>query len=93
MEVLFLEPGPGLVRALLRPSRRLKEGEILTTAGGRIRLEERLDGGEWRISSDPEPSEVMRLAAQCHFLPYLKRDEERADRERYQTVLPSMRGL
>jgi len=88
VEVLFLQPGPGVVEALCKPARRLKVGEALSVpGGGRITIVARPDEeGILRVQSDPSPLELMAQQGELPLPPYLGRREEPEDRERYQTV-------
>lgn len=87
VEVLVLEAGPGPVRALLRPLRRLSLGEELELASGaRLELLERLDDGQVLVRFDRDPLEVMEAEGDMPLPPYLGREARPSDRERYQTV-------
>ncbi len=93
VEVLLLGRGPGPVEALLRPGRRLKEGERLQVGeGGEIRLCERLEGGSWRVEARPSPEALMGSAGEIPLPPYLGRDPEAEDEFRYQTVYAQVPG-
>ncbi|NOY27540.1 MAG: tRNA preQ1(34) S-adenosylmethionine ribosyltransferase-isomerase QueA [Oligoflexia bacterium] len=74
--------------AMLRPGRRLSVGEVLQVEGGvgELRLSECLADGTWRVSIQPDPAYVMALAGHVPLPPYLRRPDEPADRDRYQTV-------
>lgn len=97
-EALLLDPGPGPVRALLRPSKRLRPGEALGVVGadgarvGLLRPLERLSDGEWRVETEPAPLALMAAAGELPLPPYLGRRAEAADQERYQTVFASAPG-
>jgi S-adenosylmethionine:tRNA ribosyltransferase-isomerase len=86
VEVLFLEPGPGPVEALLRPVRRLGMGEVLTAEGVTVRLLEDLGEGTWRVEAHPSPREVMERHGHVPLPPYIHRPDRPEDRERYQTI-------
>ncbi|MGC6493494.1 MAG: tRNA preQ1(34) S-adenosylmethionine ribosyltransferase-isomerase QueA [Myxococcota bacterium] len=90
VEVLFLGPGPGPVEAMVRPLRRIKDGEWLLVPGaGRIQVRKRTDlaaHGLVEVVAEPDPLELMRAAGELPLPPYLGRRAEEADRERYQTV-------
>lgn len=93
VEVFLLGPGPGPVLAMLRPSRRLKPGEVLEVEGqGTARLLSKTDDGPWWVQTDPEPAALMDQAGQIPLPPYFKRDAEPQDRERYQTVFAQRPG-
>jgi S-adenosylmethionine:tRNA ribosyltransferase-isomerase len=87
IEVFFLDPDPGPVHVLLRPSRRLSPGEVLTAGSGlALRLLEDLGSGVWQVESDPEPLEIMRRIGHVPLPPYIRRSDSALDQERYQTV-------
>jgi S-adenosylmethionine:tRNA ribosyltransferase-isomerase len=87
VEVLFLDPGPGPVRAMLRPARRLRAGELLVAAGGIVlRLVAPQGGGIWRVESEPPPLAIMDRIGHVPLPPYIRRHDTFSDRERYQTV-------
>jgi S-adenosylmethionine:tRNA ribosyltransferase-isomerase len=92
VEVLFLEEGPGPCRALVRPSRRLKEGETLLVGQHSIQLLQRGEEGEWLLSSSVPPASLMAELGEMPLPPYLNRPEELADRSRYQTVFADQLG-
>lgn len=93
VEVLLLEPGPGPVRALVRPLRRLAPGEELALkSGASLRLLERLDDGQALVELDRDPLEVMEAEGEMPLPPYLGREAVPEDRERYQTVFARAPG-
>ncbi len=94
VEIFFLGPPSGdQALALCRPSRRLSVGEELAvTGGGRVRLLDRLDRGRWRVQSEPPPLALMAARGRVPLPPYLGRDAEPADAERYQTVFAERPG-
>ncbi len=92
VELLFLEPGPGAVCAMLRPCRRLKAGERLQGDAGAVRLLQSLGEGLWRVETKPDPASMMAQAGQVPLPPYIERSAEPADRERYQTVFAGPPG-
>jgi S-adenosylmethionine:tRNA ribosyltransferase-isomerase len=82
VEILLLEQldGGAVWEALARPSRRLREGEVL----GPVRLLERLREGRWKVAIEGTPSGTVALP------PYIR--EPLADPERYQTVYGAVDG-
>ncbi len=94
VEALLLHHLPdaaGTVPAMLRPGRRLKEGEVLAVeADGQrvaaLTLVRRCPAGTWRVALSDAPLAVMDAAGQIPLPPYLRRAAEQADAERYQTV-------
>lgn len=96
-EVLLLRPmdaGPdGLAtdrwEALVRPGSKLKPGrELIVSSRLRVTIEDGVgDGGRIvRLHSDLPIEEVLASEGRVPLPPYLERDEEPLDRERYQTV-------
>ena len=87
-EVLVLRPlGDGSDRweALVRPSRRLRVGDVVTLAGGdRIEIGERLEGDTRAVRFGRDPLGVMAVAGEMPLPPYIA--GQPADPERYQTV-------
>jgi S-adenosylmethionine:tRNA ribosyltransferase-isomerase len=86
VEVLLLAPGPGPVEALLRPGRRIREGEVLALdGGGTVRVVERR-AERFLVELDADPAAVMAAQGEVPLPPYLGRDAVPEDRERYQTT-------
>jgi S-adenosylmethionine:tRNA ribosyltransferase-isomerase len=89
VEILVLDPGPREVRALLRPARRLREGEVLTIAGRvSVRFDGREEGeeGVFRLTFDEDVDMVMAAYGEIPLPPYLERSADAQDSNRYQTV-------
>jgi S-adenosylmethionine:tRNA ribosyltransferase-isomerase len=87
VELLILDPGPGKVRALAKPARRLKDGEILTLdRGGHATVNRPTGVDHILVEFDRPPSEVMSQQGQMPLPPYLERAAEASDLVRYQTV-------
>ena len=89
VEVLFLGPGPGPVEALVKPSRRLREGEVLLAGDSgpiRVTLRRSLGGGRWRVEAQPSVLAVMDTIGHVPLPPYIRRSDQAADKARYQTV-------
>jgi len=88
-EVFLLRPlGGGAWEALVRPSARAREGERLEAGdGGTVALERRLGEGRWVVGGEP-PLDLARVErlGRAPLPPYIRREAEPADRERYQTV-------
>lgn len=82
--------------AMLRPSKRLRAGETIFVGAERypIRVEGIINKGEWSVSlpdSVPE-EEFIEDYGHVPLPPYIKRNDERRDRERYQTVYAKREG-
>ena len=73
-------------QALVRPGRRLKEGEALPCGPGFVHLEERFADGRWRVRCDPDVDTLTAAAGEVPLPPYLDRTPTESDRLRYQTV-------
>ncbi len=87
VELLLLEPGPGPILAMVRPLRRLKEGEDLLLGDGHTaRLLSRAPDGLVRVALSADPVEIMARQGELPLPPYLDRAAEPSDDERYQTV-------
>lgn len=88
VELLVLEPGPGPVRALARPARRLRVGEVLTlNAGGEVIIHEAGAGRDHiLVEFDEAPADIMAKQGEVPLPPYLKREAIASDSERYQTI-------
>lgn len=94
VELLLLGAGPGEIEAMGRPTRRLAEGEVLTVPGaGTITVLGRAeDPSLLRVRTDPSPLELMDRAGEVPLPPYLEREADAEDRERYQTVYAAAPG-
>ncbi len=98
-ELLLLEPVPGTPprwRALVRPGRKLPEGATVDVGGIEARILDRLGDGI-RIVEFPglDAAGVERLLAErgrVPLPPYIRREADGADRERYQTVFARRGG-
>jgi S-adenosylmethionine:tRNA ribosyltransferase-isomerase len=100
-EVLLLGDEGSEVQAMVRPGRRLKEGErllVLRADGSTledafgITLLARGSDGTWRVRPEPSPRVVMAAAGEVPLPPYLGRSAEPADSVRYQTVFAAEPG-
>jgi S-adenosylmethionine:tRNA ribosyltransferase-isomerase len=87
-EILVLRPlpdSPERWEALVRPSRRLAPGAVVTLAGGdRVEVGERLDDGTRAVRFERDAHAVMAAAGEMPLPPYIH--TQPADPERYQTV-------
>jgi S-adenosylmethionine:tRNA ribosyltransferase-isomerase len=95
IEVLLTEPaGEHLWRALVKPGRKVAIGEVLTfpDSDGTIALQaevlERGDFGERLLRFAPVDDffDILDSIGHMPLPPYIRRDDEAADRKRYQTV-------
>ena len=98
VEVFFLHETPsesGLHQVLLKPSRRLKPGEVLDVVNmsdGQIELIEHGGDGEWTVRTSTSASNIMQEAGVVPIPPYLRRESQTDDQNRYQTVFAKEKG-
>lgn len=97
VEVFFLHQRPeadGCYRALVKPSRRLKEGEVLSIEGldETLLLVSKGGDGEWRVQPSLPAVEVMEQVGDVPIPPYLRRRSDVQDQTRYQTVFAKESG-
>lgn len=94
-EVLILGPHPdGGWAAMVKPGRRLRPGEVIGCERGQVEIEDELPDGRRRIrlrglDGDEVGPDVLGEPA---LPPYIRRDPEAADRDRYQTVYAAEEG-
>ena len=70
----------------LRASKPATAGAVIDVAGERSLRVDGRDGEFWRVEFDADAHEVFERHGETPLPPYLRRAEEPADRERYQTV-------
>jgi len=81
--------------ALVRPGRKLKPGrEVVVAADLTVEIVEVLEGGTRRVRlrTDLDTREALRRYGHMPLPPYIDRDDEALDRERYQTVYARIPG-
>ena len=87
-ELLVLRPvedDPMRWEALVRPSRRLPVGAVVTLSGGhQVQVGERLGDGTRAVRFDGDPHRIMASAGEMPLPPYIR--DRSAPAERYQTV-------
>jgi len=87
-ELLVLRPiddGSDRWEALVRPSRRLPAGAVITLRGGdRVEVGERLGDGSRAVRFEGEPQAIMARAGEMPLPPYIR--DRSAPADRYQTV-------
>lgn len=91
IEVLLLRSvGPDEWEALVRPGRKISVGETIVFGEGELRAKvlERKDFGQRRLklSGEGNVAELIDRLGHVPLPPYIKRDDNPSDRERYQTV-------
>lgn len=82
----------GADEALVRPARRLREGERLVCGAGHVLLRTRLADGRWKIACEPDVDTLTASAGELPLPPYFGRAPTPEDEERYQTVYARTRG-
>lgn len=86
VEVLLAAPaGSGWV-ALVRPGRRLREGERLACGVGEVGLDHRNPDGSWLVRCLPGVDALTASAGEVPLPPYLGRPATADDEHRYQTI-------
>ena len=87
-EILLLRPvadDPGAWEALVRPSRRIADGDRLTLrTGDTVEVGERLSDGTRLVLFDGDPHAIMAAAGEMPLPPYIR--DRSAPFDRYQTV-------
>jgi len=104
-EALLLEPDggiPGRWRAMLRPGKRAKAGTFVTllehggamnSRGDGFTVLETVGDGTYRIEfSDPDSEALQARYGNIPLPPYLNREAEESDLERYQTIYARRTG-
>ena len=86
VEVFLLSDAEGAVPALLRPSRKLKAGEVLRCGEGSFRILSREQDGSWMVMPEPYAAKIMKGCGEVPLPPYLGREAIESDRDRYQTL-------
>ena len=99
VELFLLSPpieGQHEYLALAKPSRRLKEAEVLEVYGEtgetyQVQLLQKQPEGQWLIAL-PNAEEVVQKVGQMPIPPYFHRQADKQDEERYQTVFAGPTG-
>lgn len=98
-EILVLEPcdaSAGLWRSLVRPGRKLPDGTRVDVGGTEVVVRGRAPGGqrivEFRGLDEEGVRQLLKRHGHVPLPPYIRRDDEIADRERYQTVFARATG-
>ncbi len=98
-EILLVRPldEPGRWEALVRPGGKLKPGRVVDIAPGfRVLIEDSAPGGGRvvRLEGDPadDPWRLIERHGRVPLPPYIDREADDADAERYQTVYAAHRG-
>lgn len=94
---LLRELSPGVWEALLRPGSKLREGTLVEFGDALLTasIGEVLDGGKRvvRLQTDEgDLGELLERLGRVPLPPYIDREAEEMDRERYQTVYARVRG-
>jgi len=77
-----------LWEALVRPSRRVKEGERIYFDSDYVLMEKKLDGAGWlvRFSSETRQKRIISKYGHVPLPHYIRRDDQPSDIRRYQTI-------
>ncbi len=86
VEVLVLRADGNEGEALLRPARKLRDGEVLRAGAGNITVIERLEEGRARVAFSPSLATIEAEVGEMPLPPYLNRAATADDDSRYQTV-------
>lgn len=78
--------------ALIRPGRRIKEGEELCLDANHSIFCLSRTGASWRVCCTPSVQEVMNEYGAIPIPPYFKREATEEDEERYQTIFADQIG-
>lgn len=96
VEILLVErTGVGAWTCFLKPGRRLKPGARIALEGvdAEVVVDQKGEGGECAVRIDvADPDAVIERAGHVPLPPYIRREDEGADRERYQTVYAEKAG-
>ena len=94
VELLLVERlAPRRWAALARPGRRLRPGSVLEAAGATTLTVRAVgDDGLYRLEADRPLAPVLERHGHVPLPPYIRRPDEPADRERYQTVYADIAG-
>ncbi|HWZ56083.1 MAG TPA: tRNA preQ1(34) S-adenosylmethionine ribosyltransferase-isomerase QueA [Verrucomicrobiae bacterium] len=97
IEVLLTrQVAPGEWEALVRPGRKIRVGERIEFGGGELSAEV-LSQGEYglrriRLSAEGDVAQAIERLGHVPLPPYISREDEPADRERYQTIFAERPG-
>lgn len=97
IEVLLTrEVGPQEWEALVRPGRKIRVGERVEFGGGEL-VAEVLERGEYglrrvRLTAEGDVTKAIERLGHVPLPPYISRQDEAADRERYQTIFADHPG-
>jgi S-adenosylmethionine:tRNA ribosyltransferase-isomerase len=74
--------------ALVSPSRRVREGELIEFGSRQVRLDADIGGGRWQVSfaSESQRDSIIRQFGHVPLPHYINRDDQPSDLRRYQTV-------
>ena len=93
VELLLLSPGPGVIPALARPARKLNVGMIVDLGEGHgATVRRAADNGIVHVELSADAAEIMRRQGALPLPPYLGREAEPVDDERYQTIFAGPLG-
>ncbi len=96
--ILFLSPinkGATEWKILTYPMKKLKEGDILLTLKRKTKITfkgKKEDEGIVSIGSEENPYEIFEKEGKMPLPPYIKREPNQRDKEKYQTIFASIKG-
>jgi len=91
VEIFLLDAGPGELRALVRPSKRVREGEEIELEGGAVAtVFGPAEAGRF-VRFNAPLGEVLE-SGRVPLPPYVEREEDPDDKEDYQTVYAANEG-
>ncbi len=91
VEIFILNPGEKKIQALVRPSKRVKEGEIVELENGmRVKVGGVCEQG--RIVEFEESLKAVLAGGHMPLPPYISREDKPLDKETYQTVFALKEG-
>ena len=100
VECLLVRVDGSLGEAFVKPSKKLRVGDVVSMEGGalELRLLASLGGGRWQVglrAADGDVAQTLQRSGRAPLPPYIGRDGEEdvaADRARYQTVFARVPG-
>jgi S-adenosylmethionine:tRNA ribosyltransferase-isomerase len=91
VEIFLLETDSGSPRALVRPSKKIREGEVIDLESG-IKATVMGPSGAGRLVKFDAPLEDVLKSGHIPLPPYIEREDEPGDRGDYQTVYARSEG-
>jgi S-adenosylmethionine:tRNA ribosyltransferase-isomerase len=97
VEVLFLKSlGNDIWEVLIKPGKKVPSGSVISFNRGNLHCQilERTEGGSWlaKLMFDGDLFEILERLGKIPLPPYIRREPEPQDRDRYQTIYAKERG-